>query len=146
MRLAKTLKPGENTLTLNRTVDWAAGDQIVVTTTDYLPGHSEQFTITGVSGQTITVAETAVYRHNGEPYLLADTESRKKGYQRLGLDITADGRPAAETRAAVALLSRSIRIVRVASNWALRFHLNRSCFPRPKNRVRNIRIISAVMS
>ena len=32
-------------LVLDRAVDWEANDQIVLTTTDYLPAHSEQFTI-----------------------------------------------------------------------------------------------------
>jgi hypothetical protein len=78
------------------------GDQIVVTTTDYLPGHSEQLTIASINPdqQTITVEKPAQYLHNGEAYDLSALP------QRLGIDFTQ-----AETRAAVALLSRSIRIV-----------------------------------
>ncbi len=104
VRLAQTLPVGGTTLVLDRPVDWEPGDQVVVTTTDYLPGHSEQLTIApnGVSAdkQTITVLEPARYVHNGERFDLGMLPDR------LGIPIDA-----AETRAAVALLSRSIRIV-----------------------------------
>jgi len=104
VRLAQTLAVGGTTLVLDRPVDWEPGDQIVVTTTDYLPGHSEQLTIApgGVSTDkmTVTVTEPARYIHNGERFDLGMLPDR------LGIQIDA-----AETRAAVALLSRSIRIV-----------------------------------
>jgi hypothetical protein len=102
VRLAQTLSAGGRTLVLDRPVDWAVGDWIVVTTTDYLPGHSEPLTIASVSPdrQTLTVEQPAQYLHNGEAYDLSALP------QRLGIDFTQ-----AETRAAVALLSRSIRIV-----------------------------------
>jgi hypothetical protein len=108
VRLAQTLPVGESMLVLDRPVDWQPadqthpGDQIVVTTTDYLPGHSEQFTVTGVSPDkmTVTVMEKARYIHNGERFDLSMLPAR------LGIALDA-----AETRAAVALLSRSIRIV-----------------------------------
>src|SRR5262249_9938496 len=76
----------------------------VVTTTDYLPGHSEQLTIAkdGVSPDktTVTVTTPVRYLHNGQRFDLSTLPAR------LGMEIDA-----AETRAAVALLSRSIRIV-----------------------------------
>lgn len=115
MRLAQTLQPGDTRLVLDRAVDWAAGDLIVVTTTDYLPGHSEALQITQViDARTLEVARidpftneittetnTGVqYTHNGEAYPLGAIP------ERLGLDFTH-----VDTRAAVALLSRSIRIV-----------------------------------
>jgi cell migration-inducing and hyaluronan-binding protein len=37
----RSLQPGETELVLESAPDWGAGDEIVVTTTDYLPGHSE---------------------------------------------------------------------------------------------------------
>jgi hypothetical protein len=104
VRLAQTLPVGGTTLALDRPVDWEPGDQIVVTTTDYLPGHSEQLTIApgGVSAdkRTVTVSEPARYLHNGERFDLSMLPAR------LGIALAA-----AETRAAVALLSRNIRIV-----------------------------------
>jgi len=125
VRLNKTLNPGDTTLVLNRKVDpdWEIGDHIVVTTTDYLPGHSEQLEICGVdpANNSITVqtpdstkacgtdTDAVKYIHNGVPYDLSITSH--PGIERLKLGIKVEGKPAAETRAAVALLSRSIRIV-----------------------------------
>ena len=100
VRLAQTLNAGGTQLVLDRPVDWQVGDQIVVTTTDYLPGHSEQFTIASVSGTSVSVTTGAQYAHNGQLYSLGAVPAR------LGLDFQT-----AETRAAVALLTRSIRIV-----------------------------------
>ncbi|WP_437972150.1 G8 domain-containing protein [Sorangium sp. So ce260] len=101
VRLAKT-PSDRKTLALDRRVDWQAGDEIVVTTTDYLPGHSEQRKIASVSpdGSTITVDPPLAHEHNGEAYDLSRLPAR--------LGIAAKS---AETRAAVALLSRSIRVV-----------------------------------
>ncbi len=124
-------KPGDTSLTLERPVegDWKQGDQIVVTTTDYLPGHSEQLTIDTVKGATITFHRSDCsaggtsdpscpglkWPHNGTRYPLADKVSgagldTNTGKNRLGFadDLMTNG---AETRAAVALLTRSIRIV-----------------------------------
>src|SRR5262249_13059754 len=108
-RLAQTLPVGGTMLMLDRPVDWEPGDQIVVTTTDYPPGHSEQLTIApgGVSADRmpVTVTQPARYIHNGEPFDLSMLHGQNPG-ARLNIQIDA-----AETRAAVALLSRSIRIV-----------------------------------
>ncbi len=114
-RLSGDVNVGVTQLTVDRPVDWAVGDRIVVTTTDYLPAHSEVLEIIApaVSNTTFnfkvinafTGAEIPgglQYRHNGTPYSLAGVPN---------IDIKVNGQPAAETRAAVALLSRSIRIV-----------------------------------
>jgi G8 domain len=81
VRLAQTLHSGGTTLVLDRPVDWAVGDRIVVTTTDYLPGHSEPLTIASVSAdqQTLTVEEPAQYLHNGEAYDLSTLPQRLGG-------------------------------------------------------------------
>ena len=110
VRLAADLKGGETKLTVDdhsHPVDWKKDDRIVLTTTDYLPGHSEQLTIKAdptmkdSNGNTIIeVNEKIQYPHSGTAYDLSSIPSR------LGLDFTK-----AETRAAVALLTRSIRIV-----------------------------------
>ena len=86
----------------NAGVSWKKGDKIVLTTTDYLPGHSEELTIQSIEadGRTINVEEEIKYRHQGEKYLLPSDVGRLK------LDFSS-----VETRAAVALLSRSITIV-----------------------------------
>ena len=125
------MQPGATSLTLDRVpgaawapARWTVGDEIVVTTTDYLPDHSEQLTITGISGNVVSFrrsncdaakphAECGVlYRHQGERYPLSarlDKALGADGKPRLTIDpkLQAEG---LETRAAVALLTRSITI------------------------------------
>jgi cell migration-inducing and hyaluronan-binding protein len=111
IRLNGSLKPGDTSLTVAGKTDWQDGDHIVVTTTDYLPGHSEELVISGppVVGSTTTInfinadgLTTGVkWPHNGQVYDYTNVVPA-----RLGLSKTV-----AETRAAVALLTRSIRIV-----------------------------------
>lgn len=107
-RLNKSIVVGDRELSLDGAMDWSVGDRIVVTTTDYLPGHSEELTIQAISvsgiGTTVTVNEAVKYPHNGEAF---DLNGLPAG---VGPD-PINGRRSAETRAAVALLSRSIRIV-----------------------------------
>ncbi len=98
--------------------NWQPDDHIVVTTTDFLPSHSEELTITNVSGATITFTRTgctptggdtcgALWLHNGNKVDLgARLDDRLKSS--FAPDLVANG---IDTRAAVALLSRSIRIV-----------------------------------
>jgi cell migration-inducing and hyaluronan-binding protein len=109
-RLNATAPARTQKLTLDRSVSLRDGDQIVVTTTDYLPGHSEQLTVSGdhACQSDITVKESLAYDHNGTRYPL--DEGTHPGIGRVGLsrDLMSNG---AETRAAVGLLTRSIRIV-----------------------------------
>jgi hypothetical protein len=81
------------------------GDQIVVTTTDFLPGHSEQREIADISAgggkSIITLTNGLTYRHNGEAYDLTQ--------HKIPEGVTK--KQFVETRAAVALLTRNIRIV-----------------------------------
>ena len=108
-RLAKTVLPTDplpHTVTFDRTLTLKKGDRIVVTTTDYLPGHSEEMTVSAdvACSDTVTVDEKFQYIHNGETYPLGAVAGR------VGLDpkLQAAG---ADTRAAVGVLTRSIRIV-----------------------------------
>ncbi len=84
-------------------------DQIVVTTTDYLPGHSELLTIGQVQGDDVTFTPAIKWFHSGKRYKI-DLGAAKARLEAAGMDksLVAKG---AETRAAVALLTRSIRIV-----------------------------------
>jgi hypothetical protein len=92
--------------------NWAIGDQIVLGSTDYLPGHSELLTVAapGITADPMTgdsvinVAETIQWPHNGKTYPL--TEAAHPGVSRLNLGFTS-----VETRAPVALLSRNISVV-----------------------------------
>jgi hypothetical protein len=78
---------------------------IVVTTTDYLPNHSEELEICGVNGNTITLCNDPSYSvkwaHNGDKFSF---KNRLPGRLRIAKE-------AAETRAAVGLLTSSIQIV-----------------------------------
>jgi hypothetical protein len=104
---------------------WKAGDEIVVTTTDYLPGHSEKLQIlyNYTGGTTIdfeavdSPTKKIQWPHNGVRYGGPNDTAHKKLTDRLpdrpknSLDSDHVVKSGAETRAAVALLSRSIRIV-----------------------------------
>jgi hypothetical protein len=102
-------------MTLSQSVkdDWQPKDQVVVTATDYIPEHSEQFTIATATGNKVTFSPTVRFPHNGTRYDLGTKLSAASS--RLGFDpnltkpLAAGG--GAETRASVALLTRSIRIV-----------------------------------
>ena len=108
--------PGASTLVVDGLVDWTEGDHIVVTTTDYMPGHSEELVVGNVIANvkakttkiTFTNADPGVtgtrWHHFGERYLLG--EKAHPGIGDLDLNLKA-----IDTRAAVGLLSRSIRIV-----------------------------------
>jgi hypothetical protein len=91
-------------ITLDRVVDWEKGDEIVVTTTDFLPAHSEQRTIDSISSgggrSVITLTRGLSYPHNGKAYDLTPYNLQAQGITKKSV----------ETRAAVALLTRNIRI------------------------------------
>ncbi|HEY5204610.1 MAG TPA: hypothetical protein VIJ63_08435, partial [Roseiarcus sp.] len=126
-RLSSSISPGDGPEgTKGIVIETSGGrpfisehDQIVVTTTDYLPGHSETFTVTKVverlPGLTlIYVDHPAQFPHNGTRYSLVN---RLKGAN--GRLASIDPRLAnwgAETRAAVAILNRSVRIVSGGDN------------------------------
>jgi len=119
-RLDKTLNGGERSLYIDRAVPtWAAGDHIVLTTTDYLPSHTEELVIKDVAavanGARIDIDETAPapmntvqYPHYGQTY---DYSSIKTDHPAAGPaadPVTNLTQGTIETRAIIALLSRSI--------------------------------------
>jgi hypothetical protein len=131
------LEPGQKSLVVEKAPGnrWQEGDEIVVTTTDYLPGHSERLRISSIephpAGAKINFTtldsppgDGALWWHNGTRYGgRADSDSRRwtKGTSAPGpgrlpyrLQTSIDWSlvtKGAETRAAVALLSRSIKIL-----------------------------------
>jgi hypothetical protein len=131
-RLNGTITAGETSLNVDGPLDGEAGDAIVVTTTDYVPNHSEALAICGVSGNTITFTADLTYysangrcpnpnkgvqwTHNGQQYSLDRVPERLNIKDRLN-----NKKKAAETRAAVALLTRSIRIVSEGDNANVTF-------------------------
>jgi hypothetical protein len=119
VRLTKTIGSADagttKTLSVDRPVPtWAHGDQIVVTSTDYLPGHSEELTIDTVStdatGTTITVTTPVQFQHWGDAYdmrpNLPDTVGPRDDPNRPKTQASRH----LENRAAVALLSRNILV------------------------------------
>ena len=113
-RLTQTLTASgdENSFTLDRSVDWKKGDTIVVTSTDYLPGHAEQLTLAEDSApgsDSVKLTDVVRYPHWGQVYDISNVPAG------IGPDSSLDDPPGkprlVETRAAVGLLSRSIRIV-----------------------------------
>jgi hypothetical protein len=107
-----------HSLKVDSELDWEVGDHFVVTTTDYLPGHSEELVITKIStgpGSTTIGFDRAIpwtdsdgkthtgleWPHNGDAFAFPKGLGARTGITRT----------TAETRAAVALLTRSIRIV-----------------------------------
>jgi cell migration-inducing and hyaluronan-binding protein len=142
LRLRESIEPGNGVDNGHFIVDapsnynpentrFSENDELVVTTTDYLPGHSEKFKVgcvnppngpcvpmkftrTGAWVQEIKVDHAAQWPHNGNRYGGPDDDKplSKRLPDRIknNLDpqLVSSG---VETRAAVALLTRSIRIV-----------------------------------
>jgi hypothetical protein len=115
-RLDGSLIPGAQLLHVDGFVNWQQGDHIVVTTTDYLPGHSEELIITEQPIFNFVIRRTTIHfttnpdgvtaqglkwAHYGQTFPIPAADVTK-----LGLSFNH-----VDTRAAVALLSRSIRIV-----------------------------------
>jgi hypothetical protein len=112
VRLSSDLKGGEDILHLDRPVPtWGNGDHIVLTTTDYLPGHSEELVIASVSSdfKTITLQNKVKYPHSGTAYDFSSLPAGNGPQDDPNGPATQPSRHL-ETRAAVALLTRSIMI------------------------------------
>lgn len=104
------------TITLDRSVgDWRPGDEIVVSSTDYLPEHAETRTIVAVDGATVTLDKPLTYQHNFTAYNVAEKLGTAPSSFRTAVSATDGGTSPildkVETRATVGLLTRSIRIV-----------------------------------
>ncbi len=104
------LQPGANMLMLSSAVDWQVNDNVVISSTDYLPGHAEQVQITEVINPTTFMISKKLpdgtvtnlqFPHNASVYSL----SKVTGGQ------VPTGWTSVDTRASVALLTRSIRII-----------------------------------
>jgi cell migration-inducing and hyaluronan-binding protein len=65
-RLAATAPAGAAQLQLEREVDWAAGDRIVLAPTDFEPAQYDEAVVKEVAGRTVTLEQPLRYRHWGE--------------------------------------------------------------------------------
>jgi hypothetical protein len=89
-----------STLVVDRAVDWEQGDRLVVGSTDWHAGHSETVVIAGVeSDDTFSLSTPLAYGHNGTLFDITD-----------GIPNPPSANQQVETRAAVGLLSRDIRV------------------------------------
>ncbi len=121
LRLNATLRgnAGEESLQVSgMPTDWTMNDNIVVTATDYLPAHAEQLTVSSVSGSTVNLIGTVQNPHWGQTYSLASVPcNAPMGSTDCEIGpalLTPNQDPQTrniDMRAAVGLLSRSIRIV-----------------------------------
>ena len=120
MRLNATLTGGgtESSLQVSGAPsDWQPNDYIVVTATDYLPGHAEKLQVASVSGSTVNLKAAVQDPHWGQVYSLAKVPCNNETGS-LNCDYGPDLLPGqtftqrnVDVRAAVGLLTRSIRIV-----------------------------------
>lgn len=67
--LGATAEVGARSLTLSEAVDWAVGNEIVVTPTGYDPWETETFTITSVSGAVIGLNDSVQHKHVGRLFV-----------------------------------------------------------------------------
>ncbi|MEP7065810.1 MAG: G8 domain-containing protein [Gemmatimonadota bacterium] len=88
--LAATAAKGSTQLTLERAVDWKAGDNIVVASTDFDPAQAEPLVVQTASGAQVTVTTPLKYAHWGQTQNL--------------------GGVSLDERAEIGLLSRNITI------------------------------------
>lgn len=65
VRLNGTVFPGQNSITVNKAVDWKIGDKILIAPTSYDSEQGETFTIKSISGSTISLDGSFKYLHWG---------------------------------------------------------------------------------
>ena len=100
-RLSATAAKGAVQIQVDRAGGWKVGDRIALASTDYDFAQAEEFTLTAVSGNTLTLSAPLKYEHFGQA-------------QSYGGKIL-------ESRAEVALLSRNITVQGDASSETSKF-------------------------
>ena len=97
-KLGATAVAGATTLTLDDPVDWVAGEQIVITSTDTNWNHAEERVIASVSGDglTVTLTEALEYTHTG----VTETHTRPTDNKTWSIELKAE----------VGLLSRDVKV------------------------------------
>lgn len=105
-----SLSADRTKIKINAKVDWAANDIIVLTPTDYLPSHFEERTITAVDENTgeLTLDKALEFDHNAKTFPLDGVPANIGPKDDPNVP---DIKRAVDTRAAVALLTRNIKIV-----------------------------------
>ncbi len=112
-RRLTAISADKKTLTLNNPsspVTWKAGDHVVVTTTDYLPSHSEEaILLKDAAGNQLMLKTALTYPHNASVFPIPGTVPSDIGP--VNDPNVPEINRAVDTRAAVALLTRNIQIV-----------------------------------
>ncbi len=127
VRLAKDAHAGDQQITIDRAIGagrWAKNDQIVLTSTDYMPGHSEQLTVDSVDTKDPTLIHLqgkVQWPHNGTKYDLNKKSVPASVGPTDDPNLPAGNGRQVDTRAAVGLLTRSIRIVSGGDNAGDKF-------------------------
>ncbi len=114
VRLTDTLKKGDSSFHVDRPVPtWGPDDHIVLTSTDYLMGHNEEAVIQSIEsdakGTKITLQSPVKAPHNGQTYDFSSLPATQGPQDDPNRPKTLPSRNL-ETRAAVALLTRSIMV------------------------------------
>jgi cell migration-inducing and hyaluronan-binding protein len=111
VRLAQDALPGDMKIVVAGSLDWQDQNQIVLTTTDYLPSHSELLQISGAPSYnesanttTINLVSAVQYPHNGQLFDLSNASFP-------GINKLTNFPQSSDMRAAVGLLTRNIRII-----------------------------------
>ncbi len=106
-RLDATAPAASSSIAIDRVVNWQQGDKLVVASTDWHASHSEQVVIAGITGpQTFELNAPLDYGHYGEIYdVAADIPTPPSANQQV------------DTRAAVGLLSRDIRVYSLGDTY-----------------------------
>lgn len=111
VRLAQDALPGDMKIVVSGPVDWQDQYQIVLTTTDYLPSHSELLQVSGAPSYngtanttTINLVSAVQYPHNGQLFDLSNASFP-------GISKLTNFPTSGDMRASVGLLSRNIRII-----------------------------------
>ncbi|HEY0299819.1 MAG TPA: hypothetical protein VGC36_00685, partial [Rhizomicrobium sp.] len=107
-RLSGDVAAQSSSIALDRAVDWEQGDRLVVTSTDWYASHSEDVTIAGIESGTAAFALSVPlnFDHSGTLYDVADS-----------IPDPPSANQQIETRAAVGLLSRDIRVYSLGDTY-----------------------------
>ncbi|MCW5954599.1 MAG: G8 domain-containing protein, partial [Propionibacteriaceae bacterium] len=106
-RLDDTAPAQSSSITLDRAVNWQQGDRLVVTSTDWHPSHSEEVVIAAPpNGSAIALNAPLDFTHSGDIYDVSrDIPDPPSANQQV------------DTRAAVGLLSRDIRVYSLGDTY-----------------------------
>lgn len=92
-RLAATAASGQNLITLSQPVNWTAGDEIIITTTDRNLAHTERHRIASISNATVIYTATPL------------------AYTHLVIQNTLPNGQMINVAAAVGLLTHNVRVI-----------------------------------